>query len=177
MENNKESEYLNRLEEVIGINNHVITFLHNTREEVTAKNILSEGFQFLSHLDYTTDVVTAKDPVTIKYFSIVRQAYGNYTLVIQISKELIEHYSQLLKTKTHHFSELLTVKEPFLGPDEEMVYCLAPNFVKGYLNALTAEFVANPHFDPSRKLPEFEKNLEKIKLKNSDSWNNENQNF
>jgi len=157
-----EADYLKKLEEVIETGHEVVTFLHNTRDKVTAMRILTEGFQFQSHLDYTTDVVTAKDPVTIKYFSIVRQAYGNYTIIIQISKEIIEYYSTELKARTHHFSELLTLNEPFLGSEEDLIYCLAPNFVKGYINACTAEFVPNPNFNASLKLPQFDANLKRI---------------
>ncbi len=157
-----ETDYLIKLEEVIETGYEVVTFLHNTRDEDTAKRILIEGFHFQSHLDYTTDVVTAKDPITIKYFSMVRQAYGNYTIIIQISKELIEFYSNELRARKHHFSEILTLKEPFLGAEEDLIYCLAPNFIKGYINACTAEFIANPHFNASLIVPKFNDNLKRI---------------
>lgn len=158
----KDSIYLEKLIKVIETSSDVITFLHNTKTKETAKEILLEGFQFQSHLDYTTDVVSAKDPVTIKYFTIVRQAYGNYTMVIQISKQIIEDYSVLLDNLAHHFSEVLTVKPPFEGPEDDLIYCLAPNFVKGYVDAITGIFHANPNFNPSLKLPIFEKNLKKL---------------
>jgi hypothetical protein len=157
-----DTEYLEKLVTVIECKNDVVTFLHNTKEKETADRISRDGFEFQSHLDYTTDVVSAKDPITIKYFSIVRQAYGDYTIIMQISKQIIEDFSAPLVKKAHHFSEILTVKEPFIGPDDDIIYCLAPNFVKGYINVHSAEFVANPKFDSSLILPEFNTNLKKI---------------
>jgi len=157
-----ESKYLENLIKVIECKNDVVTFLHNTKDEETAIHILQEGFEFQSHLDYTTDVVSAKDPITIKYFTIVRQAYGNYTLILQISKKLIEEYSNILVNLTQHFSEVLSVKPPKKGPEDELIHCLAPHFVKGYLCALTGEFFPNPNFNASLKIPIFEQNLKRI---------------
>ncbi len=159
---NKDSEFLNKLISVIETNTDVITFLHNTKNKETAEKIIKDGFEFQSHLDYTTDVVSPKDPVTIKYFTIVRQAYGSFTMIIQISKHIIEDYSQHLDNLAHHFSEILSIKPPYLGPEEDYIYCLAPHFIKGYIDAATAVFYPNPDFNPSLKLSIFEDNLKKI---------------
>lgn len=154
---------LDGLLKIIKTEERVITFLHNTKTEETAQHILKEGFEFQSHLDYTTDVVTPKDPVTVKYFTIVRQAYGSFTIVIQISKPLVEEYSEMLDNKSHHFSEILSVKPPIIGPEDDLIYCLAPHFIKGYVNANTGEIHMNPSFNASLKIPIFEENLNKIK--------------
>ena len=157
-----ESIYIHNLIKIIECKNDVVTFLHNTKTKETADKIIQQGFEFQSHLDFTTDVVSAKDPITIKYFSIVRQAYGDYTLIMQISKEIIEDFSAPLVKKAHHFSEVLTVKPPTISSEDEIIYCLAPNFVKGYINVHSAEFVANPTFNSSLILPEFNQNLKRI---------------
>ena len=157
-----ENDYLEQLQKVIECSSEVVTFLHNTNSSETAQRILSEGFEFQSHLDYTSDVVSAKDPVTIKYFTIVRQAYGKFTMVIQIGKDLIEEYSSLLEDLPHHFSEILTVKEPYVGNEEDLIYCLAPHFIKGYVNSETAEFYANPLFNANLKISRFQENLNKL---------------
>lgn len=157
-----DSIYLESLRNAISNDLEVVTFLHNTRDENIAKKIIETGFEFQSYLDYTTDVVTDKDPVTIKYFTIVRQAYGQYTMVIQIAKQLIEEYSTLLHDSPHHFSELLTTKPPYEGPEEDLIYNLAPHFVKGYVNAESGNFYKNPSFNPQKKIPIFEENMKKI---------------
>ena len=107
-------------------------------------------------------MVSAIDPITIKYFTIVRQAYGKYTLVIQIGKDIIEDYSKRLHSLPHHFSEVLSVNEPYLGNEDDLIYTLAPQFVKGYINSESCEVVANPLFNPHVRLPLFEENLKKI---------------
>lgn len=156
--------HLEGLLEAIKTEERVITFLHNTKTVETAKHILKEGFEFQSHLDYTTDVVTPKDPVTVKYFTIVRQAYGNFTIVIQISKPLVEEYSELLDNKAHHFSEILSVKPPKVGLEDDLIYCLAPHFVKGYVDANTGDFHCNPNFNASLKIPIFDENIKNLSL-------------
>lgn len=157
-----DNEYLEQLQRVINCKSEVVTFLHNTKTRQIAEKILQEGFEFQSHLDYTSDVVSAKDPVTIKYFTLVRQAYGDYTVIIQIDKNLIEEYSNILEDLPHHFSEILTVKPPYIGNEDDLIYCLAPHFVKGYVNAQTAEFFSNSLFNAGLKIPIFEKNLNKL---------------
>lgn len=164
-----EEAYLHLLEKVINNDEDVVTFLHNTHSASIAKKIMTRGFEFQSHLDYTTDVVSAKDPVTIKYFTIVRQAYGNYTVIIQISKTIIEDYAAKIRKKNHHFSEVLSIKPPFMGPEDEWVYCLAPHFIKGYIDACQDLFYKNPNFDPSLKLPVFETNLKQILKEKEDN--------
>ncbi|MDA3890147.1 MAG: hypothetical protein PF517_00630 [Salinivirgaceae bacterium] len=157
-----ENSYLNGLLSAIETDQNVITFLHNTKTKESANNIIEKGFKFQSHLDYTTDVVSPKDPVTVKYFTIVRQAYGEFTIIMQISKSLIESYSELLEDISHHFSEILSINKPYLGPEDDLIYCLAPHFIKGYVEAEMGNFIQNPNFNPSLKIPIFDENLKKI---------------
>jgi hypothetical protein len=153
-----QEKYLDILQEKVQCQNDVVTFLHNTADENTAKKILNEGFAFHSHLDYTTDIVSYKDPVTIKYFTITRSAYGNFTIIIQISRPIIEKYSALIEQVPHHFSEVLSVNlEEALN--NEMNFLLAPHFVKGYINSKEASFFPNNDFDPFRSIDIFDKNL------------------
>ncbi len=157
-----ESKYFEILQKWIESDIEVVTFLHNTKLESTAQTILNDGFNFQSHLDFTTDVVTAKDPVTIRYFSLVRHAYGSYTIIIQISKAIIEHYSKLLENLPHHFSEVLTTKPPVLNLEDDYIFNLAPNFVKGYVDSEKSVFIINPKFNPELIIPYFNENLQKI---------------
>lgn len=161
-DDNNESDYINMLMSVIESDDEVVTFLHNTNTEEIANKVLKEGFEFQSHLDFTTDVVSEKDIVPIKYFTIVRRAYGDFTLIIQISKQIIEEYSNVLDGKLHHFSEALSVNIPYEGGDGDLIYCLAPHFVKGFINSNTAQFFSNNNFNPNKKLAVFEDNIKKI---------------
>lgn len=154
--------FLDILMKTIEFDGEVLTFLHNTNTKEAADEILKKGFRFNSHLEYTTDNVSAKDVVTVKYFTLTRQAYGNYTIIIQISREIIERYSAILEDTPHHFSEVLTVCEPELSSDEEFVYQLAPQFVKAYIYSPNSELVLNADFNPYCVCDVFKRNLEKI---------------
>ncbi len=164
-----DKDYLNVLIDTIASTENVLTFLHNTNKEEVALKILKSGFQFHSHLDYCTDYVSAKDAVTIKYFTIIRQAYGNFTVVIQISKKIIEDYSDILENTPHHFSEILSINDPILGVDEEFIYQLAPQFVKGFVNSVNSELVLNPNFNSTFRSSIFQDNLDKIQYGNKNS--------
>lgn len=157
-----ENLHIKGLTKAIGNDTTNLTFLHNTKNEDDALKIMRDGFEFQSHIDYTTDVVSPKDPVTIKYFTIVRQAYGNFTIVIQIAKNIIEDYSNQLDNISHHFSEILSIKPPYIGPEDDLIYCLAPHFVKGYINATTGKVYYNADFNPTLKIRIFDKNLKAI---------------
>ncbi len=157
-----DTQYLTKLYEVISETENVLTFLHNTRSKQIAEEILKQGFEFQGYLDYTTDMVSAKDPIGIKYFSQIRKAYGNYTIIIQISKEIIESYTQKIAHTDIHFSEVLAINTDEEGIGEDAIHCLAPHFIKGYLNVKTAKFISNENFNPSLKIEVFEENMKKI---------------
>lgn len=155
-------KYVDILMKTIASENEVLTFLHNAPSKDAAENILKEGFRFNSHIDYSTDNVSAKDEVTVKYFALTRQAYGSYTIIIQIARSIIEKYSSVLENTQHHFSEVLTVAEPYPTSDDEFIYQLAPQFVKGYIYSQECQLVLNSRFDPDCDCLIFEKNLEQI---------------
>lgn len=151
-----------KFQEFIGLNNDVFTYLHNTESEEIADVILANGFEFEGYLDHTTDLISGDDPVELRYFQIKRGRYGDYTMVIQIARKLIDKYCELLKESHNHYSEVLTVKEPKKTIEREPIYTLPAHFVKGYFNQRTKEVVYNPYFDPHKDLKIFEDNVDKI---------------
>lgn len=160
----QQSPYIIALKEAIGYDAGLVTFLHNTMTCENAQNILKDGFRFYSHLDYTTDVVSNKDDITITYFNLTRSAYGRYTIIIQIDKDVIQYYSDLLINRHNHFSELLTHLVPEQSNDEEWIYTLAPNFIKGFVDSNNAKFFPNQQFNPSLKHPDFENNMNHLRI-------------
>lgn len=146
----------------IGNDERVQVFLHNTSTEELAARIVSEGFRFVNHLNYSCDQVSPGDLVQIRYFTIIRRSYGPFTLVIGIGKNLIDDYSRRLQGTSYHFSEVMTACPPALNDDGEPVYRLPPHFIKGYYHQPTGRCVFNPSFDPLFTIPEFEKNLKKM---------------
>jgi len=149
------------LQELIGNHPKTLNYLHNTSSVEVAEEIMKNGFRFEGYIEFTCDLISGYDPVELRYFLQTRSRYGKYTLVIQIGEELIEQYSKLLHKSKHHFSEALAIKTEE-GPDDENIYTLAPNFIKGYYDQKKNKHVKNPDFDAHKDLPVFRENLDKL---------------
>lgn len=156
------SEQIEKFKDFVGYDKRVFKYLHNAPTKEVANEIIVEGFEFESHLHNTTDMVSGLDPIELKYFLFQRKNYGIYTVVLQISKELIDLYSEKLKKTRYHFYEVLSKYEPRLSSEDNLLYTLHEQFVKGYFNQKTYEACINPKFDPFTDLPLFQENLNRI---------------
>jgi hypothetical protein len=123
-------------------------FLHNTREFDVVENIMNEGFIFEGQLAHSTDRVNPSEPIEIIYFMFQRKDYGSYTVIIAIPKITYESYISVSGKKNVSIEEILTVTEPFLGDNDELIYTLSPKHILGYLNLKTSEFYQNRNWDP-----------------------------
>ena len=99
-----------------------ILFLHNTRDEDTASQIINEGFRFEEQLTYSTDRINPLDTVEINYFLVERKEYGKYTVIIEIDKSLFRKYNSMAEKEGLHFEELLSITPPVLSENEEYIY-------------------------------------------------------
>jgi hypothetical protein len=122
-------------------------FLHNTKELFTVNKIIRDGFLFENQLPHSTDRVSPNDLIEISYFLFQRKDYGSYTIIIAIPKQTYDHYSCLSLNEDIPIEDILTVKEPFLGENDELIYTLPRNHILGYFNLRTDEFVINPAWD------------------------------
>lgn len=154
---------LKQFQKFIGFSSDLYKYLHNTQCKEIARTIIREGLEFERYLENTTDLILSVDLVRLKYFNYVRGSYGNYTVVVEISKSLEEKYSQILDGTGHHFTEVLIKKIPCMGSNDELVYTLCERFVKGYFNQENGENKLNPKFNPYYDTPFFEEMAEYIK--------------
>jgi hypothetical protein len=138
------------------------TFLHNTDTEEMARHIMKHGLLFENHLLNTSDHVSGTDLVELNNFRMIRKYYGNYTIVIQISSRLVEDFSRRLKETHYHFSEALSKTRPSYNKEENPVYVLPEQFVRGYFDHLQNKGVDNPRFDPWYFPLYFEDNLQRL---------------
>jgi len=113
----------------------VKTYLHTTKEEETCKTIMEEGYQFSSFHKTTDEIIN--DMASLDYKMLLREAYGNYTVIMQVNFDIKGDYTNL------------TIKEPFTDEEGDLIYTLSPRYVKGYFNRKSGEIVKNPNFDPS----------------------------
>jgi len=109
------------------------TYLHTTNEDV-CKKILENGFEFYEFTKTVDEI--SNDIDTFNYKLGLRIPYGNFTVIIQTLKPVVN-------------GEDVTIKEPFIGEEGDLIFTLSPNHVKGYFNNKNGEFVENSNFELS----------------------------
>jgi hypothetical protein len=123
-------------------------FLHNTKEKVIAEKILREGFVFENQLPHSSDRVNPNEPIEITYFLFQRKDYGLYTIIIAIPKSVYEYYTRVSMETDTGIEEVITITEPFIGDNDELIYTISPKHILGYFNVKTTEFFKNDRWDP-----------------------------
>jgi len=140
-------------------------YMHYTREESDARNILKAGFRFANSF-YKTALPVTKDKLDIIIKHSSQKYYGHYLIIISISDETVKRYSSEIRNaglRNISFENLLTDIPPVRNENSEPVYLLPRQFVKGYINHLTGEITVNPDYDPHYTSPAFGKNLTDLK--------------
>ena len=155
-------EKLKSLQDFLGHELEISKFLHSTPTREFAEEIMTNGFVFENHLMHTTDQISGYDLVELNYFLMIRKNYGHFTVVIEISDKLIVEFTKRLRSYNYHFSEALTKNPPWFNEDENPVYTLPEQFVRGYFDQLTMEKIYNPKFNPYYRSPLFEENMKRL---------------
>ena len=135
-------------------------FLHNTKEKGIAEKILNEGFVFENQLPHSTDRVNPNEPIEITYFLFQRKDYGTFTIIIAIPKAIYELYTRYSNKIETGIEEVITITEPFIGDNDEMIYTISPKYILGYYNNKTGDFVKNEIWDPHFIVPRFKSKKE-----------------
>jgi len=123
-----EHEKYRNLIEFIGESQGYDNFLHTTKTEENAKSICQNGFRF-EQFQKTTDYIGNVDALV--YMLYVRQAYGNFTVIIQISHSLQDYES---------------ISEKTTDDEDNEIFILPPQYIKGYYNRTTKEIFPNQLF-------------------------------
>jgi hypothetical protein len=155
----------NTLKFILEDNQNLKIFVHYTKEESVAMNILQDGFKFASSF-YKTALPVSIDKLdmTIKHNS--RKLFGDYIIIICISSDIASFYTkELMKAniRNHSFENILTEKPPLPNDNSDLIYQLAPQYIKGFINSVSGEIIKNPAFDPYYNSPNFVKNIELLK--------------
>ena len=120
------------------------TYLHTTYEE-RAKSILINGFFVNSYLENTCDSVY--DEIFTFWYNY-RKHYGNYCIVIQIPTNIdkVDELSELVDNET--FVKIYNKVFNDMEEEFEFDYLIPSQFIKGYFDRVTNEFIENPLFNP-----------------------------
>lgn len=140
------------------------TFVHYTKETATAQKIIDEGFRFVVSFHKTAEPIS-NDQIDLIYKHNLHKYFGNYIIVICILKKIYHFYeNELKKTEQANVSveQILTESIPELDENNDEIYWLPKQFVKGYLNFESGEIVNNPAYNPGYDSPAFRENLLRI---------------
>ena len=136
-------------------------YMHYTRYEEDARNILKVGFRFANSF-YKTAVSVTRDKLDMVIKHNSQKYYGHYLVIISISIKTVNHFkSEILKSglKNVSYENILTESAPERNENGEPLYLFPKQYIKGYINHLTGEITRNPDFDPDFISPAFEKNI------------------
>ena len=136
-------------------------YMHYTRDEADARNILKVGFRFVNSF-YKTALPVTRDKLDMIIKHNSQKYYGHYLVIISISKEIVKRFSAEIKKaglNNISFENVITDEPPLRNENAEPEYILPHQFIKGYINHITGKITKNPDFDPSYISPAFEKNI------------------
>ena len=140
-------------------------YMHYTRDEADARNILKVGFRFANSF-YKTALPVTRDKLDMIIKHNSQKYYGHFLVIISISSDIVQKYSAGIKKaglRNISFENIITEEQPFRNENSEPVYILPHQFIKGYINHLTGEITRNPDYDPGYSSPAFERNLLTLK--------------
>jgi hypothetical protein len=129
-----QGEYQNLIE-FIGESQEYSTYLHTTNSETNAKSICNNGLRY-EVFQKTTDRISHVDGLI--YMLMIREPYGNFTIIIQINAS-IHDYESISK-------KVIDVDIPIEHSDNNEIFILPPQYIKGYYNRTTREIFENPLF-------------------------------
>lgn len=141
-------------------------FLHYTSRQDVANKILKEGFRFVNSF-YKTAEYIYNDDLYLVHRHHEHKQYGNYVIVICISKETYDHYSNKLgelRAKNISVEQILTKTPSYKDENSDDVYTCPKQFIKGYFNYTNGTVTPNPEFNLSYHSKIFDDNIEKLKL-------------
>jgi hypothetical protein len=140
-------------------------YLHYTREQDVADQILQQGFHFRYSFYKTADRII-HDKLDLIYKHNRNKPYGTFIIVICIGIQVFNKYTQELKFLRHaevSLEQILTEVPPFTDENGDLVFTLSNRFIKGYINYETGVIASNQAFDPDYDSDAFRNNLEKLK--------------
>lgn len=139
-------------------------YLHYTREQEVADQILQQGFHFRYSFYKTADRII-NDKLDLVYKHNRNKPYGTFIIVISIGNYIFGKYSEALKNIQDAeavVEQLLTEIPPFTDENGDIVYTLAHQFIKGYINYETGDIINNPAFHPDYDSVSFQQNLDTL---------------
>jgi hypothetical protein len=153
------------------LGNHKKTriYIHYTKFETDARNIIREGFLFIDTF-YKTALPVTDDRLDLLIKHNGKKTYGDFLIILCFSDMLFERYASEIDKrglKEVSVENILTETPPYRNENADIVYKIPNKFVKGYINHQTGEVVENPDFNPAYDSAAFYDNLKKLQENNT----------
>ncbi|OFX88853.1 MAG: hypothetical protein A2W99_05135 [Bacteroidetes bacterium GWF2_33_16] len=149
---------------LFGDKEDVKIYLHYTRTKAVANEILDGGFKFVNSF-YKTAELVFNDKLYLIHRHNEHKQFGEYVIVISISKKIFNHYTQELskiKAKNIAVEQVLTEVPHYTDDNSEEVYTCPRQFIKGYFNYLDGTIIRNSDFNSNYTSKKFEENLKNL---------------
>jgi hypothetical protein len=144
---------MQKLMDFIGSPENMKTYLHNTKTADTVNSIMNDGFWFEDGGLYkTSDAPNPTNMTDMNWWNIQRGQYGLFTVVIQIAKPVMDKYGSYKSSDL--LPEMIISKDRFQNDNEDWMYVLPPEYVKGYFDRGANQGYNNSRFNPSYENPE-----------------------
>ena len=121
-------------------------YTHRTYSKEIADQIIKEGFQFTNSFQKTTDQII-DDMVYIKYWDTLRKHYGTFVIIISMSSDIIKTIQSKLNPSFEAQQVMGKIILQSNFEDQDM-YVLPKEYVKGYIKRENGEIAMNPNFNP-----------------------------
>lgn len=141
-------------------------FMHYTKDEKDAHNIIENGFLFADSF-YRTALQVTGDKLDFRIKHNSRKFFGDYIVIISVAGNIINHYTEALKkagVTSFSFENVLTEIPPVKNDNGDLIFTLPTQFIKGIINHRTGDIIKNPNFNPTYNSPAFEANIKSLKF-------------
>lgn len=145
--------------------NQIKLYLHYTPSRKIAEKILEEGFKFVNSF-YKTAEYIYNDKLYLLQRHHEHKQFGDYVIVICISKEIFNKYSEKinqLNLPDLAVEQILVEGDPVLDENNDLIYTLSKQFIKGYFNFREGYIIKNEDFNFNYDSDKFVENLKNYK--------------
>ena len=156
--------YAEGISELVSPMDGLCTLLHKTDSEKISKKIIGTGFNFIDNLMNTTDNVGGLNEIHYDWWLTMRKAYGNQIIAIQFNQNKIYEHIKKFTNKKFLLDHVMSYQRFFHNEENEFVYTLPREYVKGYIDQSKGKINLNKDFNPNYVVPD------EIIKRNIDDW-------